>query len=108
MIDSVLAMILSLDAEWELDALTGVTFWFQENIAAGRVLSALMIAGMRGCRVRWNLMLRERDITSDPTWERQFFATIPVVEFDGRRLELATSPAKLRRFLHDVLDGSLV
>jgi hypothetical protein len=52
--------------------------------------------------------LRERDITTDPAWERQFFATIPVVELGGRRLELATSPAKLRQFLADVLDASLV
>jgi hypothetical protein len=62
----------------------------------------------RAARGQRTAALRERDITTDPTWERQFFATIPVVEFDGRRLELATSPAMLRRFLHDVLDGSLV
>jgi Glutaredoxin-like domain (DUF836) len=52
--------------------------------------------------------LHERDITTDPAWERRFFATIPVVEFGDRRLELATSPAKVRRFLDDVLDGSFV
>ena len=52
--------------------------------------------------------LHERDIASDPAWERRFFATIPVIELGGRRLELATSPLKLRRFLDDVLDGSLV
>ena len=52
--------------------------------------------------------LHERDIATDPAWERQFFATIPVVEYAGHRLELATSPAKVRRFLADVLDGSLV
>ncbi len=51
--------------------------------------------------------LRERDITADPAWERQYFTTIPVVEFAGRRLELATSPAKLRRFLDEALDGRL-
>jgi hypothetical protein len=52
--------------------------------------------------------LHELDIATDPAWERRFFATIPVVEFGERRLELATSPAKVRRFLDDVLDGSLV
>lgn len=51
--------------------------------------------------------IRERDISSDPELERELFATIPVVELGGRRLELATSPSKLRRFLDDVLDGSL-
>jgi hypothetical protein len=49
--------------------------------------------------------LVERDIRSDPAWERAFFTTIPVVELDGRRLELATSVAKISRLLSDVLDG---
>jgi hypothetical protein len=52
--------------------------------------------------------LHEHDITTDPAWERRFFATIPVVEFGERRLELAISASKLRQFLADVLDGSLV
>jgi hypothetical protein len=50
----------------------------------------------------------ERDISADPIWERQFFDRIPVVELNGRRLELATSTAALRRFLADILDGTLV
>ena len=62
----------------------------------------------RAARGARTAALRERDITADPAWERQFCATIPVVELGGRRLELATSPAKLRRFLADALDGSLV
>ena len=62
----------------------------------------------RAARGRRTAGLHERDITTDPALERQFFATIPVLELDGRRLELATSPAKVRRFLDDVLDGSLV
>jgi glutaredoxin-like protein DUF836 len=62
----------------------------------------------RAARGQRTAALRERDIATDPGWERQFFATIPVFEFDGHRLEFATSPAKLRRFLDDVLDGSLV
>ena len=52
--------------------------------------------------------VRERDIATNPEWEREFFATIPVVEMRGRRLELAVSAAKLRTFLADALDGSLV
>jgi Glutaredoxin-like domain (DUF836). len=62
----------------------------------------------RAARGQRTAAIHERDITTDPEWERQFFATIPVVEVAGRRLELATSAAKLRRFLDDVLDGSLV
>jgi hypothetical protein len=62
----------------------------------------------RAARGQRTAALRERDITTDPVWERAFFATIPVIEVGGRRLELATSPAALRRFLADALDGSLV
>ncbi len=43
--------------------------------------------------------LVERDITTDPDWEREFLTTIPVLELGGRRLELATSPARIRRLL---------
>ena len=49
--------------------------------------------------------LVERDIESDPALERAYFASIPVVELGERRLELVTSPAKLRRLLADVLDA---
>ena len=62
----------------------------------------------RAARGQRTAALHERDIATDPAWERRFFATIPVVEFGERRLELATSPATVRRFLDDVLDGSLV
>lgn len=48
--------------------------------------------------------LVDRDIESDPRWERAFFASIPVLELGGRRLELATSAARVRRLLADVLD----
>jgi hypothetical protein len=61
----------------------------------------------RAARGRRTAAIRERDISSDPDLERELFASIPVVELGGRRLELATSPAKLRRFLDDALDGSL-
>jgi hypothetical protein len=48
----------------------------------------------------------ERDITTDSGWRRAFADRIPVVEFAGRRLELVTSAARLRRLLADVLDSA--
>lgn len=45
------------------------------------------------------------DIETDPALERRYVATIPVVELGDRRIELATSAAKLRRLLTDVLDA---
>src|SRR5436309_15285305 len=53
-------------------------------------------------------VLRERDITTNPEWERAYSTTIPVVEIGDRRLELATSPLRLRRFLDETLDKPLV
>ncbi len=47
-----------------------------------------------------------RDIETDEDWHRRYAFTIPVVAFGHRELALATSPAGLRRFLADVLDGS--
>lgn len=49
---------------------------------------------------------RELDIESDPALERELFALIPVVQLGDRRIELATSAARLRRLLADVLDGA--
>ena len=49
--------------------------------------------------------LVERDIDADKAWQYAFMTTIPVVELAGRRLELATSPARIRRLLADVLDA---
>ena len=43
--------------------------------------------------------LVERDITANDAWERAFLTTIPVLELGAERLELATSPAKIRRLL---------
>ena len=43
--------------------------------------------------------LVERDITTNDDWHRRFLTTIPVLELGDRRLELATSPAKIRHFL---------
>lgn len=58
----------------------------------------------RGARIAH---LRERDIAGDEAVEREFFDKIPVVELRGRRLVLATSASRLRRFLDDGLDGVL-
>jgi hypothetical protein len=49
--------------------------------------------------------LVERNIDTDPGWERAYFASIPVVELGEQRLELVTSASKLRRLLTDVLDA---
>ncbi|MBA2757705.1 MAG: glutaredoxin family protein [Chloroflexi bacterium] len=49
--------------------------------------------------------LVERDIDTDPAWHAAFFSSIPVVELGERRIELATSPARLRRLLSETLDG---
>lgn len=51
-------------------------------------------------------VLREIDIAADPALEQAWFATIPVVEIAGRRVELATSAGKLRRLLDGALDGT--
>jgi hypothetical protein len=48
------------------------------------------------------MALVERDITTNDAWHRAFLTTIPVLELGDRRLELATSPAKIRRFLDEV------
>ena len=48
--------------------------------------------------------LVDRDIDTNEDWQRAFMATIPVIELADRRLELATSPARIRQLLADVLD----
>ncbi|MFL5754830.1 MAG: glutaredoxin family protein [Chloroflexota bacterium] len=47
--------------------------------------------------------VEERNIETDEGWERAFGTTIPVVEVGERRLELAVSPARLRRLLDETL-----
>jgi glutaredoxin len=47
--------------------------------------------------------LEERDIDTDPAWQRAYFTTIPVVELGERRLETVTSVAALRRLLDEGL-----
>jgi hypothetical protein len=49
--------------------------------------------------------LVERNIDTDDDLQRRYAFTIPVVALGGLELELATSPARLRRLLSDVLDG---
>ena len=71
---------------------------------ARELLEALLVE--RGAAGLPTPTLREIDIESDPVLERAFLATIPVVELGHRRLETVTSPAKLRRLLADVLDGT--
>jgi glutaredoxin len=50
--------------------------------------------------------VNEIDITSDTELENRYFDVIPVIEMGGRRLDLAISPAKLRRFVADGLDAA--
>jgi hypothetical protein len=63
------------------------------------ILEARREAGLRTPK------LVERDIESDPTWERAWFGSIPVVEIGEHRLELAVSPTRISRLLTDVLDA---
>jgi hypothetical protein len=72
--------------------------------AEARELVVAMLAD-RAARGLPTPALVERDIDADPDWQRAFFASIPVVELGGRRLEIATSAAKLRRLLAEQLDG---
>lgn len=69
--------------------------------------NALAILGQRAATGLAVPRLIERDITTDPAWERAFFLTIPVVELGDRRLELATSMARLQALVREVLDGPL-
>lgn len=48
--------------------------------------------------------VREVSIEGDDELQRRYGLTIPVVAIGGRELELATSPAKLRRLLAAALD----
>jgi glutaredoxin-like protein DUF836 len=49
--------------------------------------------------------LVERDIDANDDWQRAFMTAIPVIELGDQRLELATSPSRIRRLLADVLDA---
>ena len=58
----------------------------------------------RAARSQALARLAERDITTDEALERELFDRIPVLELRGERLEVAVSPAGIRRFLADNLD----
>jgi hypothetical protein len=68
------------------------------------VLSQLLDQRQRGGLPTPRLV--ERDITSRAEWETAFRDIIPVVEVAGRRLELATSAARIERLLTEALDGT--
>jgi hypothetical protein len=68
----------------------------------------VLLTGLLDARYQAGLRaptLVERNIETDPDWQRAFFDTIPVVELDGNRLELATSVKRIQRLLSDVLDA---
>ena len=70
--------------------------------------SRALVGGVLDERSRAGLALPalvERNIETNPDWERAFLTTIPVLELGDRRLELALSVAKIRRLLADVLDA---
>jgi hypothetical protein len=69
-----------------------------------RTLLAALLADRRARNLPTPNLV-ERDIDTDETWQRAYFATIPVVELGDRRLETVTSLAALRRLLDDVLDA---
>ncbi|MBI3751024.1 MAG: glutaredoxin family protein [Chloroflexi bacterium] len=49
----------------------------------------------------------ERNIETDPELHRLYLERIPVLELDGRRLELLVTTSKVRRMLADALDGAM-
>ena len=48
----------------------------------------------------------DRNIEDDEAWHRRYLVTIPVIVLGDRELELATTPAKIDRFLAEALDGT--
>jgi len=66
----------------------------------------VLLLGERAARGLAVPTLVERDIETDDELHRRYALTIPVVALAERELELATSPARLRRLLEDVLDGA--
>ena len=72
----------------------------------GRARDARRAArGSRRARASRRPALEIRNIETDDEWHRRYAFTIPVVALGDRELELATSPAGLRRLLADVLDA---
>ncbi|MEO5966389.1 MAG: glutaredoxin family protein [Candidatus Limnocylindrales bacterium] len=67
--------------------------------------SLLAILADRGAAGLPAPSLEDRDIETDEGWHRRYAFTIPVIVIGDRELELATSPARVRRLLADVLDA---
>jgi Glutaredoxin-like domain (DUF836) len=49
--------------------------------------------------------LTERNIEADEALHRAYLERIPVVELDGRRIELVVGAGRVRRLLAEALDG---
>jgi hypothetical protein len=79
---------------------TGCHLCDEARTSLDAILKARAVAGGAATRVE------ERDIDADEHLQRRFMTTIPVVEIGDRRLELAISPAKLRRFVAESLDAA--
>ena len=65
-----------------------------------------ILAGVLGERSAAGLAIPEvieRDIDTDPVWQRSFMTTIPVLEIGGGRLELAVNRGPIRRFIAEHL-----
>ena len=60
----------------------------------------------RAARSQPLAVLRERDVDARPDLRAEFGNRVPVFELRGRRLELAVSGARIRRFLAENLDGA--
>jgi len=69
--------------------------------ARDAIQSALEDRAARGLP---NPRVVELDIEADPDLHRRYLERIPVVEIDGRRLELLVTASKVRRMLADVFD----
>lgn len=72
--------------------------------ARDAVQSALEDRAARGLP---NPKVVERNIEADPELHRLYLERIPVLELDGRRLELLVTASKVRRMLADALDGAM-
>jgi hypothetical protein len=72
--------------------------------AKDAIQSALEDRAARGLPVPQVL---ERNIETKPEWHSQYLERIPVLELDGRRLELLVTASKVRRMLSDALDGAM-
>ncbi|MEI7742364.1 MAG: glutaredoxin family protein [Chloroflexota bacterium] len=72
---------------------------------AHELLAALL--GDRASRGLPAPTVTQHDIDTHDDLQRRYAFTIPVIAVAGRELELATSAAKIRRFLAETLDGEV-